>query len=380
MKTIAYLTHTDIAKDSRILKSIQVCEEIDQLNVVGLGLTEESFQNNSTEKNVHNKELKSRRFYKKLKRINRIMLMSSIVILLEYIAINLKFLFRNKPHIIHANDYLALIPAYIYKRFRKTLIIYDAHELESEKNGIKWLSSKLVKKFEKQAWKDVDYFITVSNSIFEWYKKNYGVKNGCVIMNSPSIKGEEKKIDLHEKYNIDKRKIIAVYVGLLVPGRGINNILKLAEKKQDIQFLFIGEGALLDQIQKKARELDNISHENFVKHEEVVSYLRGADVGLCLLENISLSDYYAIPNKLLEYAFAGLYVVATDFPEMNNIVGKYKLGSLIPENLDKNQNKLAFPTKEDVKRYKMLFSEKKIEELSWPSQKEKLKNAYIELM
>jgi hypothetical protein len=54
--------------------------------------------------------------------------------------------------------------------------------------------------------------------------------------------------------------------------------------------------------------------------------VRNADYGLCLVENASLSDYYCLPNKLFEYCFAGVPVLASDFPEIRRLVEQYSLG------------------------------------------------------
>ena len=44
-----------------------------------------------------------------------------------------------------------------------------------------------------------------------------------------------------------------------------------------------------------------VSHKS---KKKLTNLIKEADVGLCLVENVSLSDYYCLPNKLFEYAFA----------------------------------------------------------------------------
>jgi hypothetical protein len=48
-----------------------------------------------------------------------------------------------------------------------------------------------------------------------------------------------------------------------------------------------------------------------------------------LLEEKGLSYYYALPNRIFDYIQANVPVLATRFPEITNIVEKYKTGTLI---------------------------------------------------
>ena len=54
--------------------------------------------------------------------------------------------------------------------------------------------------------------------------------------------------------------------------------------------------------------------------------MRSADYGLCLIERASLSDYYCLPNKLFEYCFARVPVLASAFPDISRVVEQYSLG------------------------------------------------------
>ena len=65
-----------------------------------------------------------------------------------------------------------------------------------------------------------------------------------------------------------------------------------------------------------------------VPTDEVVRWAAGADAGLALIQNVSLSYYLSLPNKLFEYVAAGLPVVASDFPDLRRVVEGHGIGTV----------------------------------------------------
>lgn len=375
-KIILHVTHTDIKNDSRILKAMGVFEDMKPYTVFGIGVTEKSEKNsNLSHWNVF---LKSRFFLKKLPRILRLFLLSPLIIMIEFNFVVLYYILKRRPSIIHAHDYIALIPCYVYSKFFSCKLIYDAHELESKKNGTGNFEGKLIAILEKFAWPRVDGFITVSESIRKWYITNFGDKKSIVILNSPDFvqnKNFDFKKDFRSIFSICDDKLIAVYVGLFVKGRGIERILEIANYTAKIHYVFLGSGELKDLIENSSKKMKNISIHPPVKHTDVVDYLKSADIGLCLLEEVSLSDYYAVPNKLLEYSFSGLYVIASDFPEMRSVIDEYELGLCIPKDHDQSIAVINSISPELVKSAKAKGKDR-LFKLSWENQKNKLIDLY----
>ena len=74
---------------------------------------------------------------------------------------------------------------YFIKRIKKCKLFYDAHELESNKNGQTKFMSWGTLFIEKKIWKSIDLLISVSDSIIKWYEKNLGTIENVLILNSP---------------------------------------------------------------------------------------------------------------------------------------------------------------------------------------------------
>ena len=68
-----------------------------------------------------------------------------------------------KPDIIHAHD--TALPIGLYLKTANTKLIYDAHELESDRNGLSKLMGIIVKIFEKLVWNKIDHLIVVEEKI-----------------------------------------------------------------------------------------------------------------------------------------------------------------------------------------------------------------------
>ena len=89
------------------------------------------------------------------------------------------------PAVIHAHGISALPVGVILKWFTRAPLIYDAHELESETNGLSPLRSKLARWTERMWIPRVDRTITVCDSIADWYARAYPIERPGVIRNVP---------------------------------------------------------------------------------------------------------------------------------------------------------------------------------------------------
>ena len=72
----------------------------------------------------------------------------------------------------------------------------------------------------------------------------------------------------------------------------------------------------------------NIYFHPAVPYSELLNYTSSADIGLCLTEDTCLSHRYSLPNKLFEYAMAGIPMIVSDLPEMRKLVETFDCGEI----------------------------------------------------
>jgi glycosyltransferase involved in cell wall biosynthesis len=365
IKKIIHLTHADTVGDSRIEKAHALAIEMGlSSKVIGVW-----------------KSGQSRKFEKDRLPIRIWAILFRLPPIIVFIEVNLRVFIRgiiHRPDLIHCNDWYVLPSAVGIKAFTNARLLYDAHELESEVNMIRPRASKMVLWVEKFAWKYVDYFLTVSFSIQSWYLKKFGSKPSEIVLNSPDFPPlpikNEKSDYFRQLYAVEKGTPVFLYVGYLESGRGINLILDVfANTNSSAVAVFLGEGPLLEKISEASRVRPNVFVHPMVDHSKVVSLAASADFGLCLIENVSLSDFYCLPNKLFEYAFANLPVLASDFPDLSRVVNEFGLGVCIEPSLEGLE---SFLVRAGQASSGDPQQSKSLEKLSWPSQRLKLQHAY----
>ena len=113
---------------------------------------------------------------------------------------------------------------------------------------------------------------------------------------------------------------------------------------------------------------------DIVIHSEVVPIVRSADYGLCLVQNVSLSDYYSLPNKLFEYCFAGVPVLASDFPDIYALIKQYNIGVCCKLEINEICNAVLM-----LERKKNARDFEDLKPLSWEAQEKKLVFLYQQI-
>jgi glycosyltransferase involved in cell wall biosynthesis len=282
--------------------------------------------------------------------------------------------FRKEIAVINCHSLSVLPIGCMLKWFRQGKLIYDTHELETETRVVAGIRKKLAKATEKWGMRWVDELVVVSPSIGAWYESQYPPVKAHTIRNLPDRVDQQalKTVDLKQKLGIHETEILFVYYGIIAKGRGIELLIDaFQDNDAGGHIVFIGYGPLDRLVMDKAKSIRQVHFHDPVPPQEVLAYAASADIGVALIENVSLSYYYCLPNKLFEYLACGIPVLVSNFPDMSAVVDDYQCGWKITPAVDSMLRFLQDLSLEDVAQRRHAAGVAG-QELTWENEKQRL--------
>ncbi|WP_066904859.1 glycosyltransferase [Synechococcus sp. MIT S9509] len=377
MFTSLHILGNNLSHDSRVLKETE--------SILKLSECENLFIAALHEPGYLNQEVMDGRHVWRPNLLTRKLPKSILFQILKYIEWNLKIFFKyhnTQINIIHCHDLIPLPIAVQLKLACGAKLIYDAHELETEMNGLLGTRKLLAKILEFTLYPFVDQLITVSPSIGRWYEKKYKKIPIEIVRNVPlrNTRPVNLELNLRRDLGIDNNCVFFIYLGGLSKGRGIEVILdSFADFRVKHHVLFMGSGILEPKVNDAAKHYHNIHFRKPVPVEEIVPYAACADVGLCLYEDTCLNHRFCMPNKLFEYLLSGLPVLASNLPDLSELVLNYSSGWISQPTSDAVKSLLVNLSLEEVKHIRQGLANR-VSTLSWESEEKKLCNVYKSLL
>ncbi len=267
-------------------------------------------------------------------------------------------------------DLDTILPVYFAGKWRNKKIVYDAHEYFSQ------LKEVVTRKHVYKVWHAIEKIFvpkfkngyTVGYCIAKDFKKWYGI-NYEVMMNAPIL----LENNLPEMPSPDK---IILYQGAVNHARGLEYLIP-AMKQIEASLYIFGDGNFLKETQQLIIE-NKLEHKVFLKGksdpESLKLVTKSAYIGINLVENTGLNQYYSLANKFFDYIHAGVPQVSMNFPEYKKINEQFEVALLIGE-LSTNAVSIAVNTLlSNVDLYETLQSNclKAREVYNWQIEEKKL--------
>lgn len=283
--------------------------------------------------------------------------------------------------IYHANDLNTLPQAIVCSKLRlkPKPLIYDSHEVQSDRTGY---NPRTIKRIESFMLKFVDQMIVENHTRAKYNEDIYGFYPKTLYNYSEKYNIEEKpQINLHKKIGINEDEKILLYQGGLQQGRGLELLIEAMDEIEEGHLLFIGGGKLTQTLKEQAeasKQADRIHFLDKVPFQELPSYTREAYLGFQVLQNICFNHYSASSNKLFEYMMAHVPVVSCDFPEIKKVVEETNTGLVVDShNASEIANAVNQLVKDTSLRNQLSENTKQAKEIyNWNNEKSKLLEVY----
>ena len=236
--------------------------------------------------------------------------------------------------IYHASD-LYVLPAQ-GKRAQLTSgkLVYDARERypyvasTTNRPWVSWFWEMV----ERSHIRHVDAVFTVSKSIASHLAASYGISYPAVLYNAPPLQDVPRSDLLRRQLDLPAETAIVLHQGKIQNGRGCQLLMHAMQFVERAVLVFLGDGPLRKALATEAKRLqlsDKVFFLDPVPPMNLLETTASADIGVSLLEDTCLNHRYALPNKLFEYLMAGVPVLASDLPEMENVVAPHDVGCVV---------------------------------------------------
>ena len=238
------------------------------------------------------------------------------------------------PVLVHANDYNTMWIAVAAKLLCSSRVVYDCHELWADRNGRPEWRMWLVA-CEALFVRAADVTITASPGYAAAMARRYRVPAPAVVRNIPATAlGAVPMVAATPAGPLGGDAGLALYVGGLMPGRGLEEGMRALALAPGLRMRLVGPGgdgyrAALHRLAGELGIAGRLEISAPVAPGDVVTAIAGADLGLMLIQPVCRSYELTLPNKLFEYAAAGLPILASDLPVIGPIVRDEGLGAVV---------------------------------------------------
>ena len=331
---VCMLIFNEIIMDGRVLRAAEAVSEVAELTVIGI---------NRGKFDIAYEQVR-RRFPFQLdwvETINKQHSKGKLNYPIRYAGVAARMFIKAmklRPHVIHAHEASMLPIAMAIRACNRAAVVYDAHELYRDTMGVDTSpGARFFVRVETWAMRKCQAIIACNGYRAEIMQREYGAPFlPTVVRNLPAWQEYRQSRWLRDYVAERNSSIrwICLHQGRMNFGRGIETVLDcLPYLRNDVGIVFVGGGDAdyVDSLRQRVREQGHERRVFFhppVNHTELHEVTCSADVGIVIYQNICRNNYFCAPNKMYEYAAAGLPMVGADLPSIREFLQKTDCGIL----------------------------------------------------
>ncbi len=297
-----------------------------------------------------------------------------------------------RPDIIHAHDFrmvgVGVRAAEIARSVgRGTRVVYDAHEFMPgvRAQSLRW---QLANEAHELAFAHrADAVVTVSSTLATMLRERHKLQDQpTIVLNAPDVvpSSTAPTGGIRAACNLTPSDTLIVYSGSAAPQRGLRTIVEaLPHLPLNVHAALVvsSRSAHIMSLEKLATDLgvaDRLHIQPYVPHDEVVSHLASADVGLIPIHHFPNHEI-ALITKFFEYAHAGLPILVSDVKTMSETVREIQNGEVFEaENVESFVSELKKIIAQPG-NYRRAYTKELLADWSWQKQAETLDALYHNL-
>jgi glycosyltransferase involved in cell wall biosynthesis len=301
-----------------------------------------------------------------------------LAVTLDWYARATAVVLRERPELVHCNDYNTAWIGVAAKLLTGSRFVYDAHELWPDRNlrpeprawllACEWLFTRVA-----------DRVLTTSPGYAEVMARRYRIRPPLVVRNIP---------EAHTAAAVASRSNgapLALYFGALTRNRGLEEAIAALPEVPGLRLRLVGPEAWGFRAEL-ARLAERLGVEDRVELWEPVAVGEGwgviseADIGLALIQPSCLSYELTLPNKLFEYTAAGVPVLGSRLPMISDFISRHGVGlTAAPGDVHDVAAKLRAMLEPEANARMREATHRAAATLTWDSERERLVTAYKEL-
>jgi glycosyltransferase involved in cell wall biosynthesis len=242
-----------------------------------------------------------------------------------------------RPDVVHAHDFFMAFPGWLAARTVGARLVYDAHELIVPEPG-RALSrrDRFWYRLERWAAPRADLVIAANSQRAEVMGAHYRLASAPVVVGNipPVPSGGLSREETLARYPALGRRapgtVRLVYQGDMDLQRGVGDLVRgLQSLPAHFELVLVGAGLHLERLRELVGELglgERVIELGRIPREDLHAVLRTCDVGLITYAQEGWNNLLCAPNKLYEYAQAGLPTFARENPVLREIIGRWGVG------------------------------------------------------